>query len=108
MQELDWQWIIGTAITIGAFIAASIWGIFRVLSGKIDDVLKKIDHNRVITSENIKELHGRIDRIKDDYVRRVDLDSHLSRIDKTLDEVKQMIGVMNTALMQALKEERKP
>jgi hypothetical protein len=37
------------------------------------------------------ELHSRINKVKDDYVRRDDLDKHLERIEHKLDELGKVV-----------------
>ena len=45
------------------------------------------------TASAIKEgddaLHERINRVRDDYVRRVDLDGHMTRIDQNVKEMRE-------------------
>lgn len=39
-------------------------------------------------SDGDDKLHSRVDKVKDEYVRRDDLASHIARIEKSVDEVK--------------------
>ncbi|WP_421089690.1 hypothetical protein [Pseudochrobactrum sp. MP213Fo] len=67
----DIKWLIGIGITFGLALIAS----FRSLSATIkagDDA-----------------LHERINRTRDDYVRRVDLDGHVSQLRESMKELKE-------------------
>ncbi|MBX8800472.1 hypothetical protein [Pseudochrobactrum sp. MP213Fo] len=66
----DLKWLIGLAATFGLALIAA----FRSLSATIkagDDA-----------------LHERINRTRDDYVRRVDLDGHVSQLREGMKELK--------------------
>lgn len=76
------QWLVGLSVTvmlgaIGLLIAA-----FRVLSGRIDttkDEAKKGDD----------ALHERINRVRDEYVKRIDLDGHMARMETNVKELRE-------------------
>ncbi|MDT6938564.1 hypothetical protein RI570_00110 [Brucella pseudogrignonensis] len=66
----DIKWLIGIAVTFGLALIAA----FRSLSASMkagDDA-----------------LHERINRTRDDYVRRVDLDGHVSQLRDGMKELK--------------------
>ncbi len=42
-----------------------------------------------VISEGDGKLHARIDRVKDEYVRRDDLSDHIVRIEKSVDAMKE-------------------
>lgn len=66
----DIKWLIGIAVTFGLALIAA----FRSLSSSMkagDDA-----------------LHERINRTRDDYVRRVDLDGHVSQLREGMKELK--------------------
>lgn len=70
----DLKWLIGILVSMGiAFIVALI-GTFRSLSASI--------------KEGDDELHARVNRTRDDYVRRVDLDSHINQLREGVKELK--------------------
>ncbi|MBC8718714.1 hypothetical protein [Ochrobactrum sp. Marseille-Q0166] len=66
----DIKWLIGIAVTFGLALIAA----FRSLSASMkagDDA-----------------LHERINRIRDDYLRRVDLDGHVSQLRDGMKELR--------------------
>lgn len=70
MTPDDLKWLIGSfagmfAVAVGVVVAA-----FYRLSDKMQ--------------EGQDDLHHRINGVRDEYVRRTDLDAHLTRIDRTL------------------------
>lgn len=88
MEIGDETWtVIGTlaaaCATAGAWLYARISG----LHGRIDTVT-----NHMTAEDN--KLHDRIDTVRDQYVRREDLDARMQRIEKvqdeTLKEVKEL------------------
>jgi uncharacterized protein YlxW (UPF0749 family) len=68
------QWLIGIAVTFAVAIGGISISAFRAVSARDD------------------QLHGRVNRLREDvadnYVRRADLDSHMKRLDETLKEVR--------------------
>ena len=70
----DIKWLIGTSITLCIFFGGVLIAAFRSLSASMksgDDA-----------------LHERINRTRDDYVRRVDLDGHVSQLREGMKELK--------------------
>lgn len=76
-MEQDIKWLIGLIVTVGAALVASVIAAFRSLAARL--------------TRNNAILHSRIDDVKDNYVRRVDLDGHLSRWDKRMDSIESKI-----------------
>lgn len=99
MTISELQWLVGTAATFILAIAGIAIGAFRAVSNRIDSAVEKMQK---AVKEGDDHLHDRISRVRDDmsenYVRRVDLDSHMKRIDDTQkeirDDVKQIIREM--------------
>lgn len=93
------QWLIGTALTVLLATAGMLIAAFRALSAKIDS-------SNASQTEQIKEgddkLHERINRVRDEYVKRIDLDGHLGRIDQTLREMRDEWRDMNRTIIAAL------
>lgn len=81
----DWTWLIG----FGALFLSGLGmlaGTFRILSDRqtvIADGLRAADN----------VLHERVNRIREElareFVRRIDLDGHLGRIDKSLIDLRE-------------------
>lgn len=49
-------------------------------------------------------LHERVNRVRDEYVRRDDLDAHLSRMEKQFDEVRAELRRNNETVEKRLTE----
>lgn len=79
-MEIDIMWVITTAIglitLIGGIIARDRY-ILNVISKNNEGAMKAI-------KESADTINTRVDRVKDEYVRRVDLDGHISRLDGSL------------------------
>lgn len=94
VQEL--QWLMGIAITVVLGIGTIAIGAFYKVSNKIDGA---VENMRTAVKQGEEHLHDRINRLREDvannYVRRVDLESHMKRQDDTLkemrDDIKQII-----------------
>lgn len=97
------QWLIGIALTALLTIGGMLVAAFRALSAKIDE---SNDDLAKTLKEGDDALHERVNRVRDEYVKRVDLDSHLNRIDQTLREVRDEQREMNRSLILALPRAR--
>lgn len=64
----EWQWLIGISLTVLVPTAGMLAAAYYRLS----------DHQRA----GHRELHRRIDTMRDEYVKRTDLDSHLARLER--------------------------
>lgn len=77
------------AVTITLAVAGIAIGAFRAVSARIDEAVSEM---RTAVKEGDDQLHDRVSRLKDDvsenYVRRVDLDSHMKRHDDMLKEIR--------------------
>jgi len=74
-MDPELKWVIGIAVSLSTAFTAAIIGAFRSLAGRI--------------SQSNKDLHTRVDDVKEKYVRRDDLDNHIRRIEKGIDELKK-------------------
>lgn len=52
----------------------------QAIAGVKDDMAREI-------KSSVDPLHERVNRVRDEYVRRDDLDGHLARLDKRFDEM---------------------
>lgn len=82
MTVSELQWLIGTAITTVLAIAGIAIAAFRATASRIDAVAVRV-------KEGDDQLHDRINRVRDEYVRRVDLDSHLARIETNVRDMRE-------------------
>lgn len=89
MTVAELQWLIGTAISVVLAIGGIAVASFRGMSGKLE---KAVSDMRTAVKDGDDNLHDRINRLRqdvsDNYVRRVDLESHMKRLDETLKEVR--------------------
>ena len=72
------QTILGEIISVGGIIVAMVGGF--------------IVRDRMVVraiSEGDSKLHARIDKVKDEYVRRDDLSDHIVRIEKSVAAMKE-------------------
>lgn len=85
----DLKWIIGAALTIAVFVGTTIRVMFVNLSAKI------------------AKTHERIDDVKDNYVRRDDLDARLEPISQQLTEIRGDLRNHNDRVISALADLKK-
>lgn len=85
MTATDLQWLVGISLTVFVALASIMIGASRNLGNKM--------------SKSVAELHARIDHVKDNYVRRDDLDRHLERIDGNVNELRREIRHGNEMVM---------
>lgn len=74
------KWVIG--VVTGAVVL--VIGGFRHLGNKM--------------SKQHADLHGRIDDVKEKYVRRDDFESHMERQEKTAEKIEQNVEKINEKL----------
>ena len=78
----DVKWLVGLSLTVVGMFVTALWHI----GNRIKDV-----ENRTTTA--IKDgddvLHGRINRVREEYVRRIDLDGHIQRLDKNVEDLRR-------------------
>lgn len=74
MSEEAMRWVLGLEITVAvAFVSALLAALYRLA-----DAIKKGDD----------VLHTRVNDIRDEYVRRTDLDRHIQRIDVSMHDLR--------------------
>ena len=77
----DVKWIIGIAVTLtlgwGTILAGAFW---RLVS-----MIRYVEHE---VDNNSKELHARINRVREDTVQKSDLDGHLLRLSSDMREMR--------------------
>lgn len=86
MTVVELQWLVGISVTVVLAIGGIAIGAFRAMSNRLDRVAKDMQAS---IRDGDDKLHERVNRVRDEYVRRVDLDGHLARIDKKLDEMQK-------------------
>lgn len=96
MTVTELQWIVGLSVTVVIAIATIAIGAFRAMAARLDRVAEKLgseikDGDKELAraiKDGDDQLHNRLNRVREDYVPRRELDDHMNRIDKTLDEIK--------------------
>lgn len=87
------KWVIGIGLTISISLITALIAAFRNLA------------TRVSTGD--RDLHKRIDDVKDKYVRRDDLDAHIRRIEKGIDDVKDEMRENHKQVLAVLTNPKK-
>lgn len=93
------QWLLGVSVSVLLATAGMLIAAFRALSAKIDS--SNAEQTELIKDGDDK-LHERINRVRDEYVKRIDLDGHLGRIDQTLREMRDEWREMNRTIIASL------
>ncbi|WP_269581986.1 hypothetical protein [Roseibium sp. Sym1] len=84
-------WLFSTLIGVGGFLVALIGGVI-VRDRQIFRSMRAGDDR----------LHERINEVRDQYVRRSDLDSHIVRLDQSMDRVSTELREHRKELNQRL------
>lgn len=90
-MESDLKWVVGIAISLSVSIVMALIGGFRNLASRI--------------STSNREIHKRIDDVKEKYVRRDDLDGHLQRIDENVRDIRDEMRENHRQLLEAVRRE---
>lgn len=67
------------------YALAGFIGVIAAIVGTIV-TLNRSTHKAISDGDN--QLHERVNRVRDEYVRRVDLDSHMTRIETNVKELR--------------------
>jgi len=78
----DWKWVIGIAVTLTLGWGSILIGAFWRLVSMIRRVEDEMDNSS-------KELHARINRVREDTVQKSDLDGHLTRLSSDMREMRK-------------------
>lgn len=73
-MDPELKWAVGIALTLSTTFTVTIIASFRSLAFRI--------------SQGNKDLHTRVDDVKEKYVRRDDLDGHILRIESGIRDLK--------------------
>lgn len=97
------QWLIGLAVGLGSTFTVALIAAFRSLSTS-----QKSAEDRLATAikDGDDQLHERVNRVRDEYVRRVDLDDHVRQLRDGMkemrDETREGLKETNKRLDQVL------
>lgn len=84
---------------LGLTFGGLLVGAFRSLSTRMSSGNKAL-YDKMDSKHS--HLDNRIDRIKEDYVRRVDLDGHLQRVEKGIEELRNEQKSQNAQVLTLL------
>ena len=87
-MDAELKWAIGLAIGLATAFVTAMVGAFKNLSGRMSD--------------SNKDLHGRIDDVKEKYVRRDDQDKHIARIEQNIREMRDEQRENHKQILSAL------
>lgn len=95
MTNLELQWLIGTTLSAVLVILGIAISAFRAVSVRIEGAVKEM---RDAVTGGDKELHDRVSRLRQDvsenYVRRIDMESHMKRMDDNSREMRDDIKLL--------------
>jgi len=95
MTTMELQWLVGTALSAVLVILGIAVTAFRAVSLRIEGAVKEM---REAVTGGDKELHDRVSRLRqdvsDNFVRRVDLESHMKRVDDNNREMRDDIKIL--------------
>jgi len=78
----DLKWIIGLGVSLtlgwGSILAGAFWKLVSMVR-RVEDEMDR----------NSKELHARINRVREDTVQKSDLDGHLTRLSSDMRDMRQ-------------------
>jgi hypothetical protein len=116
------EWVVGIVIglltLVGGIIARDRSLNSTIASGDAASTAAVVAASTALTAA-IKAgddaLHERLNRVREDYVRRVDLDGHLTRLDETMKDVRSdmqahnsdMTGRIDKLIMALAKQDAK-
>lgn len=80
-MDTDLQWVIGLAASGFIAFLSILVGAFWKLVAMIGRVEKSMEAND-------RELHGRINRVREETVHKTDLDGHLSRLSSDMRDMR--------------------
>lgn len=87
-MDADLKWVIGIAIAMATTFLTTMIATFRNLAGRI--------------SAGNRDIHKRIDDVKEKYVRRDDLDGHIQRLDGNVRDLREEMRENHRQLLEAL------
>lgn len=71
--------------------------LMAMIAGAKEDMARQVKNG-------VDPLHERVNRVRDEYVRRDDMDGHLARLDKRFDEFNQQMLRNNDQVQKRLDE----
>lgn len=88
----DVQWVVGLGVSLWTAYTVAMVAAFRNLASRL--------------SSGDKDLHNRIDEVKEKYVRRDDLDNHIMRLETGIRDIKDEQRQNHKQVMEFLSSQR--
>lgn len=85
----DANFILSLTALIGS-LAVAVWGIMRFLINRADIDKKHINDK---LDEHVKALHDRVDKVRDEYAKKDDIDKELERIHQSIADSRNQVTV---------------
>lgn len=79
------QWLIGLAVGLGSTFTVALIAAFRSLSTSQKSAEDRLG---AAIKDGDDQLHERVNRVRDEYVRRVDLDDHVRQLRDGMKEMR--------------------
>jgi hypothetical protein len=76
------RWLLGVEVTVLVFAIGTLIVAFRNLATRIDE-------GKSEAKKGDDALHERVNRVRDEYVKRIDLDGHMGRMETTVKELRE-------------------
>lgn len=80
-MDAQWQWLIGTGLSFFATYTA-------VLVGALWKVIGMIKSAEAQQRADAEHLHERVNRVREDHVKKSDLDGHLARLSQDMRDMR--------------------
>lgn len=90
-MEADLRWFIGIAVSVALALVTTIIAAFRNLAARISTL--------------DRDMLKRIDDVKEKYVRRDDLDGHITRLDQGMREIREEMRENHTQVIEAIRKQ---
>lgn len=95
MSQEVWMWAIGVFITLSLGWGTLLIAAFTRLSGLVASLREDVDRKKA-------DSDAQLDRIRADFVRRVDLDNHIQRLGEDVRDLRSELQTNNSAINQRL------
>ena len=96
----DLKWLIGTAVVLILSFSGTIITAFSNLSTRIK---KGDDALAALQKQEDDRLHERINRVRDEYVRRDDLDKDITMLERGLDQLRNEMRETTKSLREDMR-----
>ncbi|MBX4994863.1 hypothetical protein [Rhizobium binae] len=82
----DIRWLIGAMITVSTFVRGLVFAAFNNIKMRMNAVDERLS-GKIEAGDDV--LHDRLNRIRDEYARRSDLDGHIHRLESSIKDLRE-------------------